>query len=220
MARSMPSMTSPTSPTRFLRSRDDRVLGGVAAGLGRSFGVDPLIFRIALAALVFAGGVGILAYGAALLLVPVDDGTGNPEPREQTWRTGVAVAGGALLVIACFAAIGDGGLWAGDWLFPIALVTALGFLVVRALGHRGPGDDTGHSARSTLRTVAIAALVGTAVLVGLAVVFWGSAWATAAGGGVVVAGVVLALGALLVLAAFRGNRGARWLALPAIVIAF
>ena len=40
---------------RLYRSRSDRVLAGVARGLGRYFGVDPLIFRIVLLVLAFAG---------------------------------------------------------------------------------------------------------------------------------------------------------------------
>ena len=141
----------PPAPRRFLRAHDDRVLGGVAGGLGRAFNVDAIIFRIALAALVFAGGVGLLAYGAALLLVPSDDGTGQPAPRTVTWRK---------------------------------------------------------------------AAVGIALLIGAGLAFWGSAWATAAGGGVLVASIVVALGAALVVAAFRGVKRARWLAVPALVIAF
>jgi hypothetical protein len=45
----------------------------------------------------------------------------------------------------------------------------------------------------------------------------GSVWAAAAGGGVAVAVLVIAIGALLALAAFRG--GARWLIVPALAIA-
>jgi hypothetical protein len=45
----------------------------------------------------------------------------------------------------------------------------------------------------------------------------GGAWATAAGGGTVVAGVIVVLGAWLVVSAFVG--GARWLILPALALA-
>ncbi len=202
-----------TEPKRFLRSHDDRLLGGVAGGLGRAFGVDAIIFRIALAALVFAGGVGLLAYGAALLLVPADDGTGQPAPREGTWRTAAAVGGGVLLLLAALAILGDGGFWAGDWLVPAALVVGVGYAVVRLRG--GWAGD-----RPPVTRLLVASGVGLAVLVGAGVAFWGSAWATAAGGGVVVAAIVLGLGAALLVGAMRGDRRLRWLAVPAIVIAF
>ena len=211
-----PTVASAPSPRRFLRSPDDRVLGGVAGGLGRAFGVDATIFRIALAALVFAGGVGLLAYAAALLFVPSDDGTGQPAPRERTWRTAAAVGGGILMLLAALALLGAGdGFWAGGWLVPAALVAGVGYAVLRLRGDEGRGAGRGPLVR--LLTVAA---VGLAVLLGAGLAFWGSAWATAAGGGVLVASAVLALGAALVAAAFRGDTRGRWLALPALIIAF
>jgi len=56
------------------RSRDDRMIGGVCGGLGRYVGIDPIIFRIVLAALAIFGGVGLLLYALAWLLIP-EEGT-------------------------------------------------------------------------------------------------------------------------------------------------
>ncbi|HEX3317159.1 MAG TPA: PspC domain-containing protein [Solirubrobacteraceae bacterium] len=71
---------------------------------------------------------------------------------------------------------------------------------------------------STGRVVAVvAAALGTLVLAG--VLFVAAGWATAAGGGVVVACVVVALGLTAVAGALAGRRAARWLVLPALVIA-
>ena len=55
---------------RFLRSSDDRILAGVAGGLGNYFNIDPIIVRIAFAVSVFFGGLGILAYLAIAVFVP------------------------------------------------------------------------------------------------------------------------------------------------------
>ncbi len=63
-------------PRRLTRSRE-RVLGGVGGGLGRYFGVDPIIFRIGLVALALFGGAGIFVYIAAILFVPAE---GSPRP--------------------------------------------------------------------------------------------------------------------------------------------
>src|ERR1700760_100612 len=52
------------------RSYDDHMLGGVAGGLARYFGVDATIVRIAFAVLVVFGGAGIPLYLAGLLLIP------------------------------------------------------------------------------------------------------------------------------------------------------
>lgn len=58
-------------PRRWLRrSRTDRMVSGVAGGLGEYFGVDPVIFRVLFAVLSFFGGVGLVMYGLAWLLVP------------------------------------------------------------------------------------------------------------------------------------------------------
>ncbi len=47
---------------RLYRSRTDRVIFGVAGGLGRHFDVDPVLIRVGFVAFAFASGVGILAY--------------------------------------------------------------------------------------------------------------------------------------------------------------
>lgn len=54
-----------------------RMVAGVAAGVGRSFGVDPAVIRIILCVLVFAGGIGLPLYLAGWLLIP-------EEGREQS----------------------------------------------------------------------------------------------------------------------------------------
>lgn len=55
---------------RLYRSRKDRVLGGVCAGIGNYFNVDPVLIRVAWAVSFFAGGVGLLAYLLAWIIVP------------------------------------------------------------------------------------------------------------------------------------------------------
>ena len=51
-----------------------RMLAGVAEGLGRYFGVDTTIVRIAFVILTVVGGAGIPLYLAGLLLIP-DEGS-------------------------------------------------------------------------------------------------------------------------------------------------
>ena len=52
------------------RPYQDRMLAGVASGLGRYFGVDPTLVRIAFVVLTVVGGAGIPLYLAGLLLIP------------------------------------------------------------------------------------------------------------------------------------------------------
>src|SRR5919107_3358238 len=74
------------SVRKLTRSTTDRLIGGVAGGLGRYFGVDPILFRIAFVVLVFAGGIGLLAYLGLLAFVPADDtgATGGGGPHANT----------------------------------------------------------------------------------------------------------------------------------------
>jgi phage shock protein PspC (stress-responsive transcriptional regulator) len=58
------------APRPLRRSSHDRIISGVAGGLGEYFGVDAVIFRVLFAVLSFFGGVGLLAYGLAWLFIP------------------------------------------------------------------------------------------------------------------------------------------------------
>lgn len=131
----------PSGPRRLLRSHDDRVIAGVAGGLGRYFNIDPVIARIAFAVSILFGGLGVIAYIAAALFVPSDDGTGAPAPprrgRGIALAAGVgllAIAGlfgfGALVALAAFVTgLGYGLIVAGT-------VVAIG-IVLLALSFRG-----------------------------------------------------------------------------------
>jgi phage shock protein PspC (stress-responsive transcriptional regulator) len=68
------------APRRMKRSRSDRILGGVCAGIAGYFGIDPVIVRIATVALVAAGGVGVVTYVAAWILMPREDESAAPVP--------------------------------------------------------------------------------------------------------------------------------------------
>jgi phage shock protein PspC (stress-responsive transcriptional regulator) len=58
---------------RVLRRRTtDRVLGGVAGGLGDYFNIDPLLIRIAFVGLMIFGGAGLVLYVVAWLLIPAE----------------------------------------------------------------------------------------------------------------------------------------------------
>ena len=62
------------SDTRILnRSSEDKMVAGVAGGLGEYFGVDPVLFRVGFVAATLLSGVGALAYLALVLFVKTDD---------------------------------------------------------------------------------------------------------------------------------------------------
>jgi len=57
---------------KLYRSRSDRVVGGVCGGLARYFGIDSTIVRLIFVLLIFANGLGILAYIIMAIIVPLE----------------------------------------------------------------------------------------------------------------------------------------------------
>lgn len=55
------------------RSRDDRIVAGVAAGLAEHFGIDTALVRIAFVVTTIWGGLGALAYFVLWLVLPEGD---------------------------------------------------------------------------------------------------------------------------------------------------
>ncbi|MGX1780978.1 PspC domain-containing protein [Streptomyces diastaticus] len=90
-------------PPGFRRDRRHRKIGGVCAGLGLHYGLDPLIFRICLAVLSATGGVGLLFYGFAWLLVPYEGEEENEARRLLSGRVD-----GPALTAVLFALVGCG----------------------------------------------------------------------------------------------------------------
>jgi len=57
-------------PKRLFRSRTNKVLGGVCAGLGTYLTLDPVLIRVLWAITFFIGGAGLLAYIIAWIIIP------------------------------------------------------------------------------------------------------------------------------------------------------
>lgn len=69
-----PDTRAPFPEDRLHRSRRDRMLAGVAAGLADYFAIDPILVRIAFVGLALAGGLAVPLYLAGWLLIPDEDG--------------------------------------------------------------------------------------------------------------------------------------------------
>ena len=67
----------------FRRSATDRVLTGVAGGIGERLEIDPVIVRLAFVILSFAGGVGLLLYVAGALVSRKPDPDPPPPPKTR-----------------------------------------------------------------------------------------------------------------------------------------
>ena len=57
---------------RLYRSQSDRMIWGVCGGLAKYFDIDSTIVRIIAVLLIFANGVGILAYVIIAIVVPLE----------------------------------------------------------------------------------------------------------------------------------------------------
>jgi len=61
------------------RSKSERVIAGVAGGLGKYFGIDPVLFRILFVFLVLWGGAGAFFYLVLMFIIPREDGQSAQE---------------------------------------------------------------------------------------------------------------------------------------------
>lgn len=67
---------------RLYRSTDNRIIGGVAAGLANYFNVDPVLIRLLWVFSVFIDGAGFFAYIIAWIIIPeAPAGTQNNETK-------------------------------------------------------------------------------------------------------------------------------------------
>ncbi|MEU0154793.1 PspC domain-containing protein [Micromonospora fulviviridis] len=67
-----------TSRYGLVRPREGRYLAGVCAAIGRATNTDPVLWRVLLAVLGFFGGIGILVYVTAWLIIPGEGDTASP----------------------------------------------------------------------------------------------------------------------------------------------
>ena len=55
---------------KLYRSRSNRVIAGVCGGLAQYLGVDPTVVRLIMALVTFVGGMSLLVYLIAWLIIP------------------------------------------------------------------------------------------------------------------------------------------------------
>ncbi|MFL5887137.1 MAG: PspC domain-containing protein [Thermoleophilaceae bacterium] len=208
----MDSMASAASPVRAVRRDPDRrVIAGVCAGIARYFGVDPLVVRIAFIAAAAAGGVGVVVYAAAWLLMPA--GSGAPARfTVRGDRAAVEVAlGSALLLASLLLAMRGIGLWVSDAVaWPLVLVAVGGALLWRqSLGGRaeqdaaaagGPAEAVVAEPAETRAAVVSRTGIGAALVVAAGVVFLEATGSLGAARDAVLAALVAAVVLALIFA--------------------
>lgn len=122
---------------RLRRSPDDKVFGGVCGGLGEYFGIDPVWFRVAFVALVFAGaGGGLILYLIAMIAIPEREQGEAPTPSTKLSGTqGTIIVGSVLIAIGAIALLNLAIPWIDNLFWPGVLI-ALGAALLWGGGSR------------------------------------------------------------------------------------
>jgi signal transduction histidine kinase len=107
------------------RAREDRLLGGVAAGLAARTGLDVMLIRLAFVLatlLTFGAAVYVLAW----LFIPMTDEDTNIASKAVTDRRGMALAAGlgSLLIVVLVIASALGAAWLGNLGWPVVIGVA------------------------------------------------------------------------------------------------
>ena len=209
-----PAAEAPTQPLgpeprRLLRSRSNRVIGGVAAGSGATSTSIRSCSASGPSRSPWSAARACCSISPPFVLIPSEpaDAAAQPPPEGRNRSLTIVVA--VLVLLVAWPFLLGGGLVAAGILFPLAFLVAAGVLVWWIVSGEGPSGDAGDIAKRAALGIGILILCGVIALAG--------AWAAAAGGGTVVAILVIASGAAILAGAFM--RPVRWLILPAVTLA-
>ena len=191
----MESATTSKSRLELHRDRQRGVLGGVAAGLGRSLGIEPVYVRAGFVSLGLVYGLGLVLYAGLWAILPEEDGppTASVDRRQRLGLLMVFI-GGLLMLRGV-------GLWPGDVVMAAGTAMAFG---LAALWDRSESSRRRSETRLLLpgdrgeRSVGRIIVGGLLLLAGLGLLA-GGIDAISGLGTVVLAALVTAAGVTLVL---------------------
>jgi phage shock protein C len=108
-----------TTYKKLTRGRTNRMIGGVCSGFAEYFQVDVTLVRLAFVFAALLGGLGVLLYLIALVIVP----SGELLPENAPWapeRNGAKIAGIVLIAVGVLFFLRSVGveLWNPFWEFP------------------------------------------------------------------------------------------------------
>ena len=125
-------LRGPGSGGPLRRGTDDRLAGGVAAGLAARTGFDATVVRIAFVLATLAtGGFALVVYVLTWLLVPLDGADANIASQARLDRRGITLAAGlaSLLAVVLLLASTFGIGWLG-WLSWPLVISAAGIVLI------------------------------------------------------------------------------------------
>jgi phage shock protein PspC (stress-responsive transcriptional regulator) len=127
------------------RSGSDRKIAGVAGGLGRAFGVDPVLIRVAFVILTIFAGFGLLPYVACWLLLPADGDEVSPAEsllgRGRSATPPILAVG---LAIVALISILSTFSW-GPPFWPLVIAGCVAILILRKKGRECSGREAKQS---------------------------------------------------------------------------
>ena len=190
------------------RARDDRLVGGVLAGIAARTGLDPILLRVALVVLtLLTSGVAAIAYVVTWLVVPAAGETSSIASRAATDKRGIALVAGmaSILIIALVlvSALGAGWLASLAWpLIPCAVCLVLIWrnapadeqVIIRRQAAPLTGLAEGGKPRRKLRIIVTTVLLGGGLLLLLSEHRRASVLHPIGGVVLIIAGIVVLLG--------------------------
>jgi signal transduction histidine kinase len=194
---------------RLERSRSDRVIGGVAAGIGHHLGIEPFFIRFAFVALSLALGFGVVVYLLAWLLAP-QEAVDTTHPA----RTGILIRptigqalGGALILAGVLLLLSVSGFWFGETLaWPVSLA-AIGFAILWARSGEERRGRWPLDAVLTGRVSLPRLVIGILLILGAMAIFLGYNTSLEVAGPMVLAALVAIGGLGLILGPWAWNIG-------------
>lgn len=135
------STPPPALPRPALRrtTGEANVIGGVAAGIARSLGIDPILVRVTFVVLAIFGGSGLLLYIAGWLFIPEDGRADSIGERFLRNNSALAIAAAAIVGVVVVGPLLVWGFWSGGPGFGGVVLLFLVIAAVVALTRRG--DD-------------------------------------------------------------------------------
>jgi phage shock protein C len=138
---------------RLYRSTTNKIVAGVCGGLGEYFNIDPVFVRvIAVILAIIPHGFGIVAYIVAWIIIPKEREAGavveKPVQKQKPlspWNK--YLPGVILIAVGIILLLEDAWYWF-HWedFWPLLLIVAGLFLLLRRSGRREVVDDTARSA--------------------------------------------------------------------------
>jgi signal transduction histidine kinase len=150
------AITTATQPEtrRLYRTRDHRIIAGVASGLARHLGVPVTAVRIALVVLLGFSGLGLLLYAVFWAVLPQEMPTGKPAQRRNLGAVlPFAAIGLGVVLLSQLVSRDNGVLNTAGWLVAVIAVGA------GVIWHQSDPSRRGHWADNASQMPWVAAIV-------------------------------------------------------------